>query len=227
MRYKAVLFDIDDTLLDFQTGNRNAVNQLMDELGYQHPQRYDQYEAENLACWAALEKGEMTQAKLRRERFIRFFARYSVPGDPLYAAERFVELLGEQSILMAHAEDVVRELSEQLPVIIVTNGITTIQRSRLAKSPLKDLVSGVVISEEAGVSKPRSEIFMMAIEPLGIAPSEALMVGDGISSDIKGANNAGINACWLNPTNLPLPDGVHAEYIIKDIRECVKIALDT
>ena len=225
MRYKAVLFDIDDTLLDFQTGNRNAVNQLMDELGYLHPHRYDQYETVNLECWAALEKGEMTQAELRRERFIRFFDRYSVPGDPFYAAERFVELLGEQSILMPHAEEVVRELSEQLPVIIVTNGITTIQRSRLAKSPLKDLVSGVVISEEAGVSKPRPEIFMMAIEPLGIAPSETLMVGDGINSDIQGANNAGIDACWLNPLGVSLPNGIHAEYIIKDIRECVKIAL--
>ena len=225
MRYKAVLFDIDDTLLDFQTGNRNAVNQLMDELGYLHPQRYDQYETVNLECWAALEKGEMTQAELRRERFIRFFARYPVSGDPLYAAERFVELLGEQTILMPHAEEVVRELSEQLPVIIVTNGITTIQRSRLAKSPLKDLVSDVVISEEAGVSKPRPEIFMMALKSLGIAPGEALMVGDSINSDIKGANNAGIDACWLNPINLPLPDGVHAEYIIKDIRECVRIAL--
>ena len=225
MRYKAVLFDIDDTLLDFQTGNRNAVNQLMDELGYLHPHRYDQYETVNLECWAALEKGEMTQAELRRERFIRFFDRYSVPGDPFYAAERFAELLGEQSILMPHAEEVVRELSEQLPVIIVTNGITTIQRSRLAKSPLKDLVSGVVISEEAGVSKPRPEIFMMAIEPLGIAPSETLMVGDGINSDIQGANNAGIDACWLNPLGVSLPNGIHAEYIIKDIRECVKIAL--
>ena len=227
MRYKAVLFDIDDTLLDFQTGNRNAVNQLMDELGYLHPQRYDQYETVNLECWAALEKGEMPQAELRRERFIRFFARYPVPGDPLYAAERFVELLGEQSILLPHAERVVRELSEQLPVVIVTNGITTIQRSRLAKSPLKNLVSDVVISEEAGVSKPRPEIFMMALKPLDIAPGEALMVGDSINSDIKGANNAGIDACWLNPMNLPLPDGVHAEYIIKDIRECVRIALGT
>ena len=68
---------------------------------------------------------------------------------------------------------------------------------------------------------------MMAIEPLGIAPSEALMVGDGINSDIKGANNAGIDACWLNPLGVSLPNGIHAEYIIKDIRECVKIALGT
>lgn len=225
MSYKAVLFDIDDTLLDFQTGNRNAVNQLMDELGYLHPQRYDQYEAVNLECWAALEKGEMTQAELRRERFIRFFARYSVPGDPLCAAERFVDLLGAQSILMPHAKEVVQELSAHIPVIIVTNGISTIQRNRIDKSPLKGLITNVIISEEIGISKPQPEIFMMALNPLGIAPCDALMVGDGINSDIRGANNAGIDACWLNPSGLSLPDGVHAEYTIKDIRECVSITL--
>ena len=88
MRYKAILFDNDDTLMDFQTGNRNAVNRLMDELGYLHPDRYDQYEEINKACWAALERGEMTQGQLRVERFVRFFDAYSLPGDPVRAAER-------------------------------------------------------------------------------------------------------------------------------------------
>lgn len=227
MKYKAVLFDNDDTLMDFQTGNRNAINQLMDELGYLHPQRYEQYETINMECWAALERGEMTQGQLRRERFVRFFSHYSVLGDPDNAAERFVELLGEQSILLPHAEQVVRELSAHLPVIIVTNGITSIQRNRIGRSPLKDLISGMVISEDAGVSKPQPEVFLMALKPLGIAPSEALMVGDSINSDIRGANNAGIDVCWFNPKGETLPEGVHAEYIIKDIRECVSIALRT
>ena len=225
MKYKAVLFDNDDTLMDFQTGNRNAVNRLMDELDYMHPQRYEQYEAVNKECWMALERGEMNQSQLRRERFARFFARYPISGDSDYAAERFVELLGEQSILLPHAEQVVRELSAYLPVIIVTNGITTIQRNRINRSPLKELVTNVIISEEEGISKPQPEVFMMALNPLGIAPYDALMVGDGINSDIRGANNAGIDACWLNPSGLSLPDGVHAEYTIKDIRECVNIAL--
>ena len=68
---------------------------------------------------------------------------------------------------------------------------------------------------------------MMALNLLGIAADEALMVGDSINSDIRGANNAGIDVCWFNPKGATLPEGVHAEYIIKDIRECVKIALDT
>lgn len=225
MRYRAILFDADETLFDFQAGNRNAVNRLMDELGYFDPDRYDQYEAINLECWRALEKGQMTHGQLQLARFVRFFDRYPVPGDAKWAAERFPELLARQSILLPHAEAVVREIAAKLPVVIVTNGATRTQRGRMAMSPIRDLISGLVISQEAGVSKPRPELFHMALEPLGVRPRDALMIGDGVNSDIRGANNAGIDACWYNPEGKTLPEGVHAEYVISDIRECVGIAL--
>ena len=225
MGYRAILFDVDDTLLDFQTGNRNAVNRLMDELGYFDPNRFDQYEAINLKCWEELEAGLLIQSQLKVARFVRFFDRYPVSGDPKRAAGRFVELLGQQSILLPNALETVRKIAERLPVAIVTNGITSIQRSRLALSPLREYVTEVVISEEVGLSKPRPGIFLAALDRLGVKPRDALMVGDGVNSDIRGANNAGIDACWYNPSGKVLPEGVHAEYEITDIRQCVEIAL--
>ena len=225
MKYKLILFDNDDTLMDFQTGNRNAVSRLLDEFGYFHPDRYEQYEAVNKECWAELEQGKMAQNRLRLERFTRFFDRYPVPGDAARAAERFVTLLSRQSILLPHALDAVRAIAEKLPVVIVTNGMTVIQRNRFARSPLTTLARDIVISEEVGVSKPRPELFWLALERQGVDPRDALMIGDGAGSDIRGANNAGIDACWYNPTGKALPGGVHAEYVISDIRDCVKIAL--
>jgi putative hydrolase of the HAD superfamily len=225
MRYRAILFDVDDTLLDFQTGNHNAVNRLMDELDYRDPHRYEQYEAINLKCWEELEAGLLTQNQLKVARFVRFFDRYPVVGDPKWAAERFVELLGQQSILLPNALEVVEQIAARLPVAVVTNGITAIQRSRMALSPLKDYLTEMVISEAVGISKPRPGIFKIALDRLGVKPRDALMVGDGVNSDIRGANNAGIDACWLNPTGRALPEGVHAEYQISDIRQCVEIAL--
>ncbi len=203
MKYKVILFDNDDTLMDFQAGNRIAVNRLMDELGYFHPDRYEQYQAVNHACWAALERGEIAQSEVRLRRFTRLYDLYPIPGNPAEASERFVTLLGEQSILLPHAEEVVRAIAAHLPVVIVTNGMTVIQKSRLARSALKDLISGMVISEELGVSKPRPGIFYEALRPLGVSPKDALMIGDGANSDIRGANNAGIDACWLNPSGAP------------------------
>ena len=225
MRYRGILMDADDTLFDFQAGNRAAVNRLMDEIGYFDPDRYEQYEAFNRACWAELEKGRMTQARLQTARFERFFERYGIAGDPAATGQRFAQLLGQQAVMRPGAEAAVRAVAAKLPVLILTNGITVTQKSRLARSPIGDVVAGMVISQEVGVAKPDPRIFRIALGQLGIGRREALMIGDGVNSDIRGANNAGVDACWLNPDGAVLPGGVHAEYEIADIRDCVGIAL--
>lgn len=223
MRYKCVLMDIDDTIFDFMPGNRNAIAKLMQELNLSSPTVFDEYQAINHACWEALERGEMTQEILHIERFRRFLALKNRPDDPEKVAQRFAELLGEQAIPLPHSLDTVKAISERLPVILLTNGITVIQRLRLAHSPLKEWAQKVVISQEVGVSKPDPRIFEIALD--GIKPSDALMIGDGITSDVLGANRAGVDVCWYNPKGKTLPDGIHAEYEIRDIRDCLAIAI--
>ena len=225
MRYRGILFDLDMTLFDFNTGNRIAVNRLLDEVGYISPNRYDEYEAVNQACWTELERGTMTNAALKVVRFERFFAQYRIDADPARAATRFVELLGGQAIMLPGAEAVAREIAAARKVAFVTNGIADVQRNRLARSPLSDLGASLIISEVVGVAKPRPGIFNAALEAIGVARGEALMIGDGATSDVKGANAAGIDACWLNPAGAALPKGVHAEYIVSRIEDCVGIAL--
>lgn len=222
MRYKLVLMDIDDTIFDFMPGNKNAIALLMEELGLSSPTVFDEYQAINHACWQALERGEMNQEILHVERFRRFLAMKGRNDNPEQVADRFAELLGQQNIPLPHALETVRELCGKIPVVLLTNGITVIQKKRLAASPLKDWVQGVVISQEVGVSKPDKRIFEIALN--GLDPREALMIGDGITSDVMGANNAGVDVCWYNPKGKTLPDGVHAEYEIRDIRECIAIA---
>lgn len=225
MRYKGILMDADDTLFDFQAGNRRAVGQLLQEIGYDHPEGYEQYETINKTCWAELERGLMTQAQLQTERWARFFERYHIDADPEWAGRQGAYYLGMQAVMLPHAEGVVRAIAAEKPVLILTNGITAVQKSRLAHSPIADAAAGIVISQEVGVSKPRPEIFQIALDRLGIGPREALMVGDGVTSDVTGANNAGVDVCWYNPRYAQLPEGVHAEYEIDDIRDLVKFAL--
>ena len=223
MRYKRILMDIDDTIFDFQPGNRNAVNQLMAELGLASPTIYDEYEAINSACWRALERGEMTQEILHVERFRRFLATKNRDDDPARVADRFAELLGQQAIPLPNALETLRAIAAEREVILLTNGITVIQKRRLACSGLEAWVHGVVISQEVGASKPDPRIFEIALD--GLAPEEALMIGDGILSDVLGANRAGVDMCWFNPKGKALPEGMHAEYEVRDIRDCVAIAL--
>ena len=225
MRYKGILIDLDMTLFDFDAGNRIAVNRLLDEVGYHSPDRFDEYEAVNKACWAALERGEMNQAELRYIRFRRFFGQYGIDADPDAAADRFVTLLGQQAILLPHAEEAARRIAAAKPLALLTNGISAVQRGRLARSPLKDVAVDMIVSEEVGFAKPHPGLFNHALKKLGWNRRETLMIGDGVTSDIAGANAAGIDACWLNPAGLPLPKGVHAEYVARDILACADIAL--
>ena len=223
MRYKRSLFDADDTLFDFQAGNRRAVGLLMEELGLASPTVYDEYQRINHACWEALDRGEMTQDVLYVERFRRFLAEKGRSDDPQVVADRFGELLGMQAILLENALRVTEEISAKLPVVILTNGITVIQKRRMALSPLKDLISDLVISQEVGISKPDPRIYLHALK--GVDPKDALMVGDSLKSDILGANRAGIDACWYNPGKKPLSGDVHAEYVIHDLLQLPAIAL--
>ena len=225
MRYRGILMDADDTIFDFQTANRVAVGLLLNEIGYEHPQRYDQYQEINHACWRLLEQGRMTQGDLKLARWARFFLRYGINADARWAADRFVRLLGKQAPMLPNAEATVRRIAAERPVLILTNGITEVQRSRLALSPIGDVVSGMVVSQEAGVSKPDPALFRLACDRLGIAPREALMIGDSITSDVAGANRAGIDMCFFNPAGKALPPGMHAEYEVTDLRDCVGIAL--
>ena len=222
--YRAVLMDADDTIFDFAAGNRRAVAQIMDEIGYTHPDRFDQYQEINHACWEALERGEMTQAELQVARFERFLKRYGLENDPVATADRFVEILGQQVILLPHALEVVKFIASRLPIIILTNGITKVQKSRMALSEIRAYISGLVISQEVGVSKPDPGIFRHALDAHGLQPHEVIMIGDSPTSDILGANNAGIDACWYNPKGKTLPDGVHARYTITDLRQILQEA---
>ena len=222
MRYKLILLDADDTIFDFQAGNRRAVAALMAELGLSSPTVFDEYQAINYACWQALDRGEMTQDVLHVERFRRFLAQKGRSDDPARVADRFAELLGGQAILFPGAEEVVKALSERLPVAILTNGITAIQKRRMSISPVRRWISRLVISQEAGVSKPDPGIFRIALD--GVDPKDALMIGDGVGSDVAGANAAGIDMCWYNPGGKTLPEGLHAEYEIRALADCLPIA---
>ena len=189
----------------------------MDELGLASPTVFDEYQAINHACWEALERGEMTQETLHVERFRRFLRQKSRGDDPEAVANRFAELLGQQAIPLPGAAE--------RPAVLLTNGIARIQRDRLARSPMSALFQRVVISQEVGVAKPDPAIFQIALG--GTAPDRALMIGDGISSDVLGANRAGVDVCWFNPAGKALPEGLHAEYEVRALADCLPIALQS
>jgi len=117
-------------------------------------------------------------------------------ADPWEMCNDYIDALSRQHILIPGALEMVKEVSAHMPVAIVTNGIKQIQHARFDRSPISQYTKALVISHEEGVDKPDPRLLCIALERLGgIAPEDALMVGDSLTSDVKAANNAGMDAC--------------------------------
>lgn len=215
-RWRAILLDADDTLLDYPAAERAA---LLAALAEQHvsgnaDELVARYRAHNADVWRAYERGDITQQALRTERFHRLAADLGLAAlDVPVLAERYLDFLSEGAHELPGAADLVARLARRHPLAIVTNGIARVQRARFARVPFMQHICHVVISEEAGVAKPDPRIFDGVLAALGVEAHETLFIGDSTTSDMPAAHAAGMDFCWYNPKALPVPDGlrVHAD----------------
>ena len=205
MMYNVVFIDLDDTLFDFPKAERNALDKSIRYFGYKGD--FDRirrrYKVINDKLWEDLEKGLTTTAKLKLDRFVKLIEECNLDYDPQEFCNKYTEFLGQGFYLIEGAEQLCKYLkSKGYKVVIVTNGIKSVQHSRLEGSGIKDYIDDIVISEEVGVSKPDPKIFDIAMDKLGHSSKEdIIMIGDSLTSDMRGAVNAGIDACWLNMKN--------------------------
>lgn len=226
MRFRAILMDNDGTLMDFKAGEANAIEYTLGILKIDDPMGAQVYIEINEQCWKDFEKGLITQPALRIRRFRELLEHYGLDIAPEKAAAIYEEALSRQAILLPGALEVVKEISEKLPVLILTNGISHIQHGRIDTSPLAPYLSGLLISEDIGAPKPAPDMYLAALDMLGgLKPSEALMIGDSLTSDIRGAVKAGIPACWYNPEHKPCPDDIKIDYVIDRIEQMAEVAL--
>ena len=227
MKFKAIFMDNDGTLMDFKAAEANALSCVIDQLGIDSPDAPEVYSKINDQCWKDFEKGLITQEQLRLRRFrelMEYFGCSCESGKVEQTAEAYVEELSHQNILLPGALDVVRKISEHLPVYILTNGISKVQHGRIDTSPLAPHLSGLLISTEIGAPKPAPDMYLKALDMAQIKPCEALMIGDSLSSDIRGAVNLGIPACWYNPERKMKPEWA-IDYEIHHIHEMADVAL--
>ncbi|NNE12829.1 MAG: noncanonical pyrimidine nucleotidase, YjjG family [Ilumatobacter sp.] len=201
MSYATVLFDLDHTLFDSDESERLAYQFTMRSVGLDDPAaHFDRYVSINREMWAAVEAGAMRTDEVRHRRFERFVSELSLDADPDAMAHQFVDGLARHGELYPGARSVLESLTEHVSLALVTNGLSEVQRTRIERLDLERFFDAVVISSEVGVSKPRPQIFDLTFDLLGRPdPAAALMVGDSLSSDMRGARDYGIDACWFNP----------------------------
>lgn len=199
MRYQYLLIDNDNTLMDFGAAEAKALRETLQTAGLP----YDDatcavYSRINDALWKALERGETTQPKLKVERFRQLLTYLGMEGDPAVLGSAYASNLGNYADLLPGAADFMRAVHGKMKIALVSNGVSAIQRSRLAKCPLTPLFDAIVISEEAGVAKPDPRLLEIALQQLGCTDkSQAVMMGDSASADIPAAVNAGVDSIFL------------------------------
>ena len=226
---KVILWDIDGTLLSFKLAERAAIRACFEKfgLGELTDEMLADYSKINASYWKRLELGELTKQQVLRGRFEEFFTAYGLDTDCVndFNAEYQVRL-GETVVFNDNGRELVQRLRGKVKQYAVTNGTLVAQRGKLKNSGLDQLLDDVFISDVVGVEKPGKGFFDAVFAAIGdYETDEVLIVGDSLTSDIQGGNNAGILCGWYNPGGEPVPEGLRVDYDIRDLN-AVEIILD-
>ena len=199
-KYKYLLFDLDDTLLDFGKAQILAFKKLLEDENIEYgDELFEQYETINKSLWRSFERGEISNKVVTSERFIRFFALFGMEVDGSEVDNRFRSYLAEGNQLFEGIVEMLEKLSLTHKLYIASNGIGITQHTRLKNNNLNKYFDKIFISEEIGSKKPDREFFDIILKEVGVEDKgEVLMIGDTLTSDILGANNVGIDSCLVD-----------------------------
>jgi 2-haloacid dehalogenase len=227
-RYPWLIFDADGTLFDFHLGETTALRMTTRTHGIEYsPHLHDVYAAISADLWGSFERGEVDLNRLRVERFERLFGELGIDSDPEAFNDEFMHDLGQQTQLLPGAEDLVRRMSSRCRLVLATNGIAIVQRSRFARSSIREYFEDVVISDEIGVAKPQPEYMREVFSRMGHPlKSEVLMIGDSLSSDIAAGSGFGVDTCWVNPNGNSLDGGPQPTFTVAGLGEIDAIVSD-
>lgn len=224
MKYTCLLFDADNTLLDFSAAEKKAFWETCQTAGILcSDEGYRQYSHINDGLWKMLERGTITAERLKVERFRLWLDWYRQTErtdtraiTPERMRDAYVVALGKQADLIPDAEMVCRTLSARYPhMYVITNGIGEIQRARFAKTPILRYFRDLFISGEIGYAKPDTRFFDAVLAKTGVADKRTvLVIGDSLTSDMAGAIASGLDCCYLSPIgaapDLPVTYTIHS-----------------
>ena len=242
---RAMLWDIDNTLLNFDIAEKEALRIGFKEFGLGEftDEMLDVYMTINKRRWQALERGEMEKQEVLEGRFSEFFSLYGKATNIVADFnDRYQELLGETICFRDDSFEIVKSLKGKVLLCIASNGTKKAQTGKLKNSGFDKLFDLFFISEEIGAEKPSKKFFDVCIDGVDkwlienemtlsyshrkylgrINRNEIIMIGDSLTSDMKGANNAGIRSCWYNPDRHPVNQDVSVDMDITDLHEVMK-----
>ena len=219
-RYKTLLLDLDNTLLDFAQCAYHSMKRGFEERGLPFSDdSFAIFERENNKIWKELEAGGFPKDYIRQNRWNRIFAALGIDADGPAFEEVFEGGLADFGIPMDGAQDLLEYLAPKYDLYVVSNGFRAIQKSRLKLSGFEKYFKGVFLSEDLGVSKPAAEYFDACFRAMGNPAKETvLLVGDSLTADISGGERYGIDTVWVNLFGESAGD-LHPTFVIRSPAE--------
>ncbi len=226
MKYDIVLWDMDGTLLNFKVAQKEALTQVFRTIHRPLTEEMLQLYSEiNDSYWKKLERGEVTKEELLDGRFITFFEQLGMNDVDVKAVRRkYEEVLGNVYEYIHDSLGLCTTLKSKCRQYIVTNGIAKTQKKKIKLSGFKDCMNDCFISEEIGIEKPNMAYFDGVFSKIPDFDKErAIIIGDSLTSDIKGGMQAGIKTCYFNPERKPVPEEYKPDYVIDHLWDVLRI----
>lgn len=216
-----LLFDIDNTLLDFHKCAWESMQKGFKEWGISYDDKtYSIYQSVNNPLWRQIEEGTLTLEELKKIRWVQVFEKMNVDKDGSEFEKVFRKYLKESSQPVTGAYEILEYLAPNYNIYSASNGPYNQQIYRLEQADMAKFISGNFISEQVGYQKPTKEFFQACFEVLGNVPKENVMIiGDSLTADIKGGKDYGIQTCWYNHDHIEYGPEVAADYVIEALDE--------
>ena len=222
---KAILIDIDNTLLDFNKGAKIAMEKALNECGVEFKDEYfTTFTRENDLLWEKIERGELTRQGLHKIRFHIIFDALGITADGDKAEIKFREALFDVAETVDGANELLEYLSKKYLLYCASNAIYLQQINRLKLAKMHDYFNGFFISEIIGEQKPTKEFFDYCFEHMnGISKDQTIMIGDSLTADIIGAKNYGIKSIWYNHLNKSNTTDIVPDFEVKSLLDIKNI----
>jgi 2-haloacid dehalogenase/putative hydrolase of the HAD superfamily len=226
---KILLIDLDNTLIDFNECARHSIMNAFEKLGFDYsPVVFDTFIEENAKIWKRLERGEITKPQLRANRWNIILARLGIEFDGTILEEMFENGVAQGAYAVTGAYDLLDYLKDKYEMYIVSNGFRYVQESRLKIGDFNKYFNNIFVSEDIGIPKPAKEFFDYCFAVLkknddSILPENVLMIGDSLSSDMKGAVDFGFKTCFFDKKEKGVQSELKLDFYIKNLFEIKKI----
>lgn len=222
---KAILIDVDNTLLDFNKCAKESMKMAFEDFGLTFQEEmFERFTEINNYLWKELENEIITKEDLLDVRWNMIFKQCGIEYDGRKFEKRFEELLAESHQPVEGALEMLQYLSSKYDVYVATNGFTNAQINRIALAGMKVHVHEIFVSESIGYSKPNEEFFEYCFSKIGnVEKDEVIIIGDSLTADIIGGINYGIHTCWYNHTGEKQPSEINMDYKIEHLNGIIDI----